>query len=592
MTILGINFAHWVLLAGLALLPVLAGFYVYAFRKKDQLMERFAPRALFSRLMPEVSRPRQRLKAIFVLLAIGLVVVALARPRYGYEWEEIKRKGVDIVVVLDLSTSMLAEDVDPSRLERAKRELDDLLGMLEGDRLGLVAFAGTAFVQCPLTVDYRAYRLFLGSLHPSMMPAQGTDLGLAISTAIQTFDEEKLSSKAIILISDGEDNEGEGLAAAERANELGIKIFAIGVGGESPAPVPSLDGRGHKRNRLTGEVVLTEFDEDGLKRVALATGGGYERSTTGDMDLQAIYQQDIKQGMEAYEIATSRSQNWTERYQWPLGVALLLLILDSLLPEIRRRRSDVLLCLAVLGIAAATPSPAAADWWRNPFSPSPLRQGIEAYEDGEYAEALTHFEKAQLDRPDDRRLQFNIGDAHYRLGDYEAAEQAYGRVLGLGSDDSIAQRSYYNLGNTLYQQGRLEEAIGAYEDALVLEPDDEDARHNLEFVKRELEKRQNECQRKQEQQQQQPPPQQKQEQEETQQEQQEQPAEPSEEQQGSEEEMADVDLQPQDQGDETMEAPPVVQLTDEEAERLLDALEDREPDIQRPRRDRSKDKDW
>ncbi len=592
MTILGIDFGHPYLLAGLLLLPVLAWFYVRAFRTKDRLMARFARPALFRRLMPEVSRPRQQLKAAFVLAAIVLVVLALSRPRWGYEWEEIKRKGVDIVVVLDLSTSMLAEDVEPNRLERAKRELADLLEMLEGDRLGLVAFAGTAFAQCPLTVDYRAYRLFLDSLHPAMMPAQGTDMGSAIEAAIKTFDEEKLSSKAIILISDGEDNEGKGLAAAERANELGIKIFAIGVGGEAPAPVPDLDGRGHKRDPRTGEVVLTSFDEDGLKRIALTTGGGYERSVTGDMDLQAIYEQDIKQGMEAYEIATSRSQNWTERYQWFLGLALLLLVLEALLPEVRRRNAGAFLLLA-LGIAVAAPSPAAADWWRNPFTPSPLRQGNQAYEDGEYPEALAHYQQAQLDRPDDRRLQFNIGDSHYRLGEYEAAEQSFGRVIALGADDKIAQRTFYNLGNTLYPQGRLEEAIDAYEDALELDPDDEDAQHNLAFVREELERRQNECQQQQEQQQQQqPPPQEKQQQEQTQQEQQEQPAEPSEEQQGSEEEMADVDLKPQDQGDETMEAPPVVHLTDEEAERLLDALEERRPDIQRPRRNRSKDKDW
>ncbi|MDP7115185.1 MAG: VWA domain-containing protein [Myxococcota bacterium] len=592
MTILGINVLHPILLAGLVLLPVLAAFYIYAFRTKDRLMARFAQPSLFRRLMPDVSRPRQRLKAVFVVAAIGLVIVALARPRYGYEWEEIKRKGVDIVVVLDLSTSMLAEDVEPSRLERAKRELADLLGMLEGDRLGLVAFAGTAFVQCPLTVDYRAFHLILDSLHPAMMPAQGTDLGQALGTAIQTFDEEKLSSKAIILISDGEDNEDKGMEAAERANELGIKIFAIGVGSESPAPVPSLDGRGHKRDPHSGEVVLTRFDEDGLKRIALATGGGYERSTTGDMDLQAIYTQDIKQGMEAFEIATSRSQSWTERYQWPLGLALLLLILEGLLPEVRRRNGAVIALLLALGIAAGTPAPAAADWWRNPFTPSPLRQGTQAYEDGDYAVALTHYQQAQLDRPDDRRLQFNIADSHYRLEDFEAAEQAFGRVLSLGADDKIAQRSYYNLGNTLYHQGRLEEAITAYEDALALDPDDEDALHNLEFVKQELGRREQECQRQQEQQEQQPPPRQKQEQEETQQEEQQQSAEPSEEQQGSEEEMANVDMQPSDSGDESMEAPPVVQLTPEEAERLLDALDERRPDIQRPRRNRSKDKDW
>ena len=589
MTLLGINVLRpaFLVLAVISV-PVMVLFFARAFRAKDQVMERFARQELFQRLMPAVSRPRQVVKAVFVVIAIACVLVAMARPRYGYEWEEIKRKGVDLVVVLDLSASMLAEDVEPNRLERAKRELADLLNMLEGDRLGLVAFAGTAFAQCPLTVDYRAYRLFLDSLHPRMMPVQGTDLGAAITTAIQTFDEEKLSSKAIILISDGEDNEGKGLEAADKANELGIKIFAIGVGGESPAPFPDLDGRGNKRDRA-GNVVLTSFDEEGLKRIALATGGGYERSTTGDMDLEAIYGQDIKQGMEAYEIATSRTQNWKERYQWPLGLALILLVLEGLLPEVRRRRSSlVVLLLAGLPLLGAAADAQAA--WRNPFSPSPLRQGMRAFDDGEFEQALTHFHSAQLDRPEDRKLEFNIGDALFRMGDYEAAERSYGRVLTLGEGDDLAQRTYYNLGNTLYYQGRLEEAIGAYEQALELNPQDEDARHNLEYVEQEMERRQEQCERqRQEREQQQPPPPKA----ETQQEESQEPAEQAEEQQASEQDTVSVDPTREANPDEPqVEGPPPVQLTPEEAERLLDALDEQRPDLMRPQRRRQKGKDW
>ena len=596
MTVFGIDVAHPAFLAlAILLVPVLAAFYFHAFRSKDRVMARFARPALFRRLMPDVSRPRQVLKAVFVVVAVAAVLVALARPRYGYEWEDIERKGVDIVVVLDLSTSMLAADVEPNRLERAKRELSDLLGMLDGDRLGLVAFAGTAFVQCPLTVDYRAYQLFLDNLDPRMMPVQGTDLGAAIATAVQTFDEEKLSSKAIILISDGEDNEGRGLEAAQQANELGVKIFAIGVGGEDPAPVPDLQRGGNRRDKVTGEVILTRFDEEGLKRIALATGGGYERSTTGDMDLDAIYGQDIKQGMEAYEIATSRSQNWRERFQWPLGLALILLVLESLLPEVRRRR-NTLVWILLASIGLSLPGPAAAAW-RNPFAPSPLRQGQHAYESGEYEQALQHFHAAQLDRPDDRQLEFNIADVYFRMEDYEAAELSLGRVLSLGEgEDDLAQQAHYNLGNTLYYQGRLEEAVTSYERAVEIDPDDEDARHNLEYVKQELERRKQEAeqQRKQrEEQRKQQPPQQKQQQEEKQQQQQQQSAEQAEEQEAQEQEMINVDpTREADEDEPSVEGPPPVQLTPEEAERLLDALDERRPDNMRPQRRKQKEKDW
>jgi len=590
-TIFGIDVPQPAWLLGLVAIPVLVFFVVRAFRAKDQLMARFARPELFKRLLPDVSRARQVLKAVFLLVAVALVVVSLARPRYGYEWEDIKRKGVDIVVVLDLSTSMLAEDVDPNRLERAKRELSDLLDMLEGDRLGLVAFAGTAFVQCPLTVDYRAYRLFLDQMDPNMMPVQGTDLGAAIATAVQTFDEEKLSSKAIILISDGEDNEGLGLQAAEVAAEQGVKIFAIGIGGEDPVPFPDPVRGGNKRDGY-GALVKTSFDEVGLKKIALATGGGYERSQSGDLDLEAIYKQDIKQGMEAYEIATSRSQNWRERYQWPLGLALLLLVLESLLPEVRRRGSMLPLVALALAGSLAAPAPALAAW-RNPFAPSPIREGLRAFDDGEFGDALSHFHRAQLDRPDDRRLEFNIADSYFRLGDYARAEQSFGRVLSLGGDDRLAGRSYYNLGNTLYFQGRLAEAIDAYEKALELDPDDEDARHNLEYVRRELERREQQAEEQRQQREEQRkknPPQQ---QEQTQQEQRQEQAEQQEEQEGATEDMVNVDpTRVADEGEPQVEGPPPVQLTPEEAERLLDALDERQPDRTRPRRNRDKEKDW
>jgi len=223
-----------------------------------------------------------------------------------------------------------------------------------------------------------------------------------------------------------------------------------------------------------------------------------------------------------------------------------------------------------------------------------MRQGMEAFEDGEFGEALAHFHAAQLDHPDDRRLEFNIADSYYRLADYAAAEQSFGRVLSLGGDDDLAQQAYYNLGNTLYQQGRLDEAIEAYEQALVLDPEDEDARHNLEFVQRELEQRQQQCEQRREQQQQNPQQQQNREQhEETRQEEQQQSAEAAEQQQASEQEMINVDPTREAQPDEPqVEGPPPVQLTPEEADRLLDALDEQRPDMRQQQRRKQKDKDW
>jgi len=270
-------------------------------------------------------------------------------------------------------------------------------------------------------------------------------------------------------------------------------------------------------------------------------------------------------------------------------------VLECLLPEVRRRRRITALVL-VLGIGLSAPGPAGAAW-RNPFAPSPLRQGMHAYESGEYDQALQHFHQAQLDRPDDRQLEFNIADAYFRMEDYEAAELSFGRVLSLGEgEDGLAQQAHYNLGNTLYYQGRLEEAVTSYERAVELDPEDEDARHNLEYVREELKRRQEQAQQQREQreqQRQQQPPQQKQQQEEKQQEQQQQAAEQAEEQQASEQDMINVDpTREADPNEPSVEGPPPVQLTPEEAERLLDALDERRPDNLRPQRRKQKEKDW
>ena len=224
------NFAALECLYLLWILPAMLLLAVYSFRKKDQLLRLFADTELWDRLMPDVHRRRQTFKFLLLLAAVALLLTSLLRPRWGFHWEEIKRKGVDIIVAVDVSESMLAEDIQPNRLERAKREITDLVGMLQGDRVGLVAFAGAAFLECPLTLDYGAFRIFLDYLDTELIPVPGTAVGEAIQTAIRSFSTERRASKAIILITDGEDHPGEAEKAAEAAKEKGIRIFTIGVG--------------------------------------------------------------------------------------------------------------------------------------------------------------------------------------------------------------------------------------------------------------------------------------------------------------------------------------------------------------------------
>jgi len=274
-----------------------------------------------------------------VVLGVLGCVLALAQLRYGFTWEEVTREGVDIVVALDVSDSMLVEDAESggalSRLDRAKREITDLLALLEGDRIGLVAFAGTAFVECPLTLDYGAAELFLDAIDTELIPVKGTNLGAAITTSMDAFKGASHPSLAIILITDGEDHSGQALAAAEKAKQQGVRIFTIGIGRDEGSPIPDPDG-GFRRDRK-GEIILSRLDEPTLQKIALETGGSYVRSVTGDVDLEKIYSQGIKATLEDQDLGSKRRQRWEERFQWFIGLALVFLALEPLISERRRK---------------------------------------------------------------------------------------------------------------------------------------------------------------------------------------------------------------------------------------------------------------
>jgi len=317
----------------------LLAFYVYVFRTKTRLLRRFASAEMLKRLTSGVSRPRQVLKAVLVLLGLLAAVLSLTEPKYGFTWEEVQREGVHIVVALDVSDSMLVEDAESggklSRLERAKREITDLLRLMEGDRIGLVAFAGTAFVECPLTLDYGAAEIFLDAIDTDLIPVKGTALGPALRTSLEAFEGSSHPSRAIVLITDGEDHTGQALKAAEEAKIAGVRIFTIGIGRDEGAPIPA-PGGGFRRDR-SGEVVLSRLDEPTLQKIALETGGSYVRSVTGDVDLEQIYSQGIKATLEDRELGSKRRQRWEERFQWVLALALLALMLEPLISDRLRR---------------------------------------------------------------------------------------------------------------------------------------------------------------------------------------------------------------------------------------------------------------
>ncbi len=326
-------FAHLWILHLLWVLPLVGLLLVFGYRKKKKALDLVADPDLLVRLAGTMCKGRIFIKAAFLICALGLMIIALAGPRWGSHYQDVSQKGVDIMLLVDVSPSMLVEDIKPNRLERARREVLDFLNVVQGDRIGLVAFSGLAFVQCPLTLDYGSIQMFLDELKPDLIPVAGTDLGAAIETGISSFDLKAATDKVILLITDGEDNEGRGFTAAEKAKEKGVKIFVFGMGDTSGGPIPEIDGGGGFRKDQNGSVIMSKMDEDSLKNIASITGGRYTRSVTGDLDLDIIYFDGIKSHTTARTLRSGKIKVYEERFSFFLPVAFLLLILEALIIE-------------------------------------------------------------------------------------------------------------------------------------------------------------------------------------------------------------------------------------------------------------------
>ena len=324
---------HVWLLHFLWLLPLAGVTLAVCGRHKKKAMERLADPELLAQLIGKDLKRRRFFKGLFLLSALALMLFALAGPRWGSHYQEVSQKGVDIMILVDVSPSMRVEDIKPDRLERARREILDFLTVVQGDRVGLVAFSGAAFVQCPLTLDYAALEMFLGQLEPDLIPVPGTDLGAAIETALSSFDFKAETDKVILLITDGEDNEGKGLDAARQAAEKRVKIFVFGMGETSGGPIPASDGKGGFKKDKEGKLILSRLEEESLRRIASVTGGTYARSVAGDLDLDVLYFDGIKTRTEAQTLKSGKIKVYEERFPIFLLAAFVFLVLENLLPE-------------------------------------------------------------------------------------------------------------------------------------------------------------------------------------------------------------------------------------------------------------------
>lgn len=311
------------------------GYILYTRRKRRQLAE-FGDPELVSELMPDASKARPVVKFSLLMAALALLIMAAARPQYGQKEKTVKRQGIEVMIALDISNSMMAEDVAPNRLDRAKQMLSKMIDRMVDDKVGLVVFAGEAYTQLPITCDYVSAKMFLNTITPALIPTQGTAIGAALETSIRSFgSQESDAGRAIILITDGENHEDDAIAAAKHARELGIQVFVVGIGKPEGSPIPIAGTNNYIKDR-SGQVVVSRLNEDMCQQIAQAGNGIYVRCDNTNTAMRAL-QQELDQIATA-ELETKVYADYNEQYQSFVLIALLLLVIDFFILERKNHR--------------------------------------------------------------------------------------------------------------------------------------------------------------------------------------------------------------------------------------------------------------
>jgi Ca-activated chloride channel family protein len=468
--------------------PAIVAAFLFASFRKRRTISAFGDLALVERLIASFHPAKRLAKRILILTAVFLLVLALCQPHFKTKETLVERKGIDVIVALDVSKSMLAKDTAPNRLEKAKLELATLVGQLKQDRIGIVAFAGEAFIQCPLTLDKNAVKIFLSSVSPNLIPTPGTALGTAIQVAMQAFGDQEKGFKAVILLTDGEDQGSSPMQAAARASAAGIRIFTIGIGtGEGSTLPGDSAGEGFKKDSQ-GRPVLSKLDEPLLKAIARETGGVYYRSTRGELEVDHLVHE-IRQ-MVQKGLKTEKSVEYEENYQFFLLTALILLWAEMVLSERRKEGPGAKASrVAVMLLLAAAPFFCGFKF----YSALKNEEGNRHYKKGEIGKAKTDYLKALGSEPGSVPVAFNLGNAYYKEASYEDSLKTYKTAAGDSKDPRLQSGAFYNLGNTLYRLKETDRAAEFYKRALRLNPKDEDAKFNLELLKKkENQKKQNE----------------------------------------------------------------------------------------------------
>ena len=470
----------------LAVIPVLAIIRFLTYRNQKKRLRKFGDPKLLRSLMPDVSRFRPAVKFWILQGALALLVVMLARPQFGTKISNEQRTGIETIIAMDISNSMLAEDITPSRLDRSKMMVENLVDHFTNDKIGLLVFAGDAFVQLPITSDYVSAKMFLSSIDPSMMATQGTDIARAIDMATHSFTQEEGIGKAIIVITDGEDHEGGALEAAEAAKKAGMRVYVLGVGSTQGAPIP-IPGTGDYMKDNTGNTVMSALNEDMCRQVAQAGGGAYihvENNSAAQDQLDNELSKLAKK-----ETTSTVYSEFDEQFQAVAILALLLLILEICIFD---RRNPLLKRLSLFGSkkkAAATVAlllvaiTASAQTDRQY-----IREGNKQFRVGQYDKAEVSYRKAVEKNPKNPQAAYNLGNALMAQKKDSSAVQQFEQATRIETNPLRKAAAYHNMGVICQTHKMYGEAIEAYKNALRLNPNDNETRYNLVLCQRQKKK--------------------------------------------------------------------------------------------------------
>ncbi len=502
------KFEHIVYFYGLLAIPIMLVLVIWYFISRKNKLKKLGESNLVSQLIPYSSKRKRVIKVVLFMLGFCSLIVALCNLQTGSKLTEVKREGADIIVCLDVSNSMLAQDLSPNRLTRAKYALEKMIDGLQGDRLGLVIFAGEAYVQLPITIDYSAAKLFLESIGPGMVPVQGTNIEAAIEKASESFSNDEGKNRAIILITDGENHSSEAVAAAEKAGKNGIMINTIGIGSEKGVPIPLIENgviKGYRKDK-EGQTVITKLNSDVLKLIAGKANGVYVQASNADIGLNAVL--DKISELDKAQLENKMYTDYEDQFQWFLGLALILFFIEFLISE---RVSEWFKKLNLFSTSAKSVSvivlTVCSFALKSQEDAMKIYYGNKSFKDSNYAEAAFKYRNALKISPSNQKANFNLGNALYKNAlqikaskenfvqggkkvtpdslaglVFDEAAQNFAQVANTISNKDTLHQAWHNIGNCYLQKKDYTQAIDAYKKSLKYNAKDEETRYNLAYA--------------------------------------------------------------------------------------------------------------